>query len=57
MGLTRNREGKDSMSHKSEARGLSYGNASRAGFLEMRKAKSISGPQTLQLMKRPYGVK
>ncbi|KAL0286633.1 UNVERIFIED_CONTAM: putative mitochondrial protein [Sesamum angustifolium] len=34
--------------------------ASRAGLLEMRpfgKAKSISGHQTLQLMKRPYGVK
>lgn len=32
--------------------------ASRAGLLEMRpfgKAKSISGHQTLQLMKRPYG--
>ena len=34
--------------------------ASRAGLLEMRpfgEAKSISGHQTLQLMKRPYGVK
>ncbi|PHT34155.1 hypothetical protein CQW23_25955 [Capsicum baccatum] len=34
--------------------------ASRAGFLEMRlfgEAKSISGHQTLQLMRRPYGVK
>ena len=34
--------------------------ASRAGLLEMRpfgEAKSISGHQTLQLMRRPYGVK
>ena len=34
--------------------------ASRAGLLEMRlfgEAKSISGHQTLQLRKRPYGVK
>lgn len=34
--------------------------ASRAGLLEMRpfgEAKSISGHQTLQLMRRPYEVK
>ncbi|GMP29855.1 hypothetical protein CsSME_00021479 [Camellia sinensis var. sinensis] len=34
--------------------------ASRAGLLEMRpfgEAKSISGHQTLQLMRRPYGVR
>lgn len=34
--------------------------ASRAGLIEMRpfdEAKSISGHQTLQLMRRPYGVK
>lgn len=49
--------------HKSEARRLTpycERDASRAGLLEMRpfgEAKSISGHQTLQLMRRPYGVK
>lgn len=45
--------------HKSEARRLTpYCESSRAGLLEMRpfgEAKSISGHQTLQLMR--YGVK
>lgn len=47
--------------HKSEARLLTpycERDAPRAGLLEMRgEAKSISGHQTLQLMRRPYGVK
>lgn len=44
--------------HKSEARFGTRRDASRAGLLEMRfGTKSISGHQTLQLMKRPYGVK
>lgn len=49
--------------HKSEASRVSTyceRDASRAGLLEMRpfgEAKSISGHQTLQLMRRPYGVK
>ncbi|KAF3685159.1 hypothetical protein FXO37_00901 [Capsicum annuum] len=48
--------------HKSEVRLEPYceRDASRVGFLEMRlfgEAKSISGHQTLQLMRRTYGVK
>ncbi|KAI5638307.1 hypothetical protein M9H77_23691 [Catharanthus roseus] len=49
--------------HKSEARCLTpycERDASRAGLLEMRpfgEAKSISGHQTLQLIRRPCGVK
>lgn len=56
--LLGNREGKDSMSQE---RGEVWNpDASRAGLLEMSpfgEAKSISGHQTLQLMRRPYGVK
>ncbi|KAL5762767.1 hypothetical protein ACOSP7_019031 [Xanthoceras sorbifolium] len=49
--------------HKSEASRVSIyceRDASRVRLLEMRpfgKAKSILGHQTLQLMRRPYGVK
>lgn len=47
--------------HKSEAsRAYCERDASRAGLLEMRpfgEAKSISGHQPLQLMRRPYVVK
>ncbi|GMH28960.1 hypothetical protein Nepgr_030803 [Nepenthes gracilis] len=47
--------------HKSEASSTyCERDASRAGLPEMRpfgEAKSISGHQTLQLMRRPYGVK
>ena len=60
--LLGNGEGKDSMSQERGEGEIPYceRDASRAGLLEMRpfgEAKSISGHQTLQLMRRPYGVK
>ena len=60
--LLGNGEGKHSMSQERGEVLEPYceRDASRAGLLEMRpfgEAKSISGHQTLQLMRRPYGVK